>query len=98
MTLHNGALLTVIEACEYLRITRATLYRWAGQGRLRLIKIGERSTRVPLQDLRSLIAGDESAEKRGWAALSVAAFAGDWDNDQDAVYDNWRQIYGVREG
>ena len=27
--------------------------------------------------------------------LSEDAFAADWDNPQDADYDNWRQIYGV---
>ena len=32
-----------------------------------------------------------------WSALSVAAFAEDWDNDKDAIYDNWRELYGVPE-
>ncbi len=31
------------------------------------------------------------------APLSDEAFAKTWDNDEDAVYDNWREIYGVCE-
>lgn len=32
------------------------------------------------------------------AALSEETFARTWDNPQDAAYDRWREIYGVREG
>ncbi len=32
------------------------------------------------------------------AAASVEAFAEVWDNEHDAVYDNWRERYGVSEG
>ena len=35
-----------------------------------------------------------------WLRLSEGAFASDWDksdwdNEEDAVYDNWRELYGV---
>jgi len=30
-----------------------------------------------------------------WTKLSEASFAVDWDNQKDAVYDNWRALYGV---
>ncbi|MDW8365854.1 MAG: hypothetical protein RMK49_08435 [Abditibacteriales bacterium] len=29
--------------------------------------------------------------------LSLAALHDLWDNEEDAVYDNWRELYGVRE-
>lgn len=32
-----------------------------------------------------------------WGALSAAAFAEDWDNEQDAIYDNWRERYSLAE-
>ena len=42
---------------------------------------------------------DDSPEaKLAWLRLSEGAFASDWDNDLDAIYDNWRQLYGVEEG
>jgi hypothetical protein len=28
-----------------------------------------------------------------WSQLSAAAFNEDWDNPEDAIYDNWRTLY-----
>ena len=86
--------MSVSEVCEYLHITRATLYRWARLGRLRLYKLGERTTRVRRRDVQRMI--EASAGKEAWAALSEASFARDWENERDAAYDNWRELYGVR--
>ncbi|MEZ4728663.1 MAG: hypothetical protein R3E79_16130 [Caldilineaceae bacterium] len=30
-----------------------------------------------------------------WQELSLSAFEKDWDNEEDAIYDNWRTHYGV---
>lgn len=38
---------------------------------------------------------DENVERRGWALLSEKALRQVWDNDADAAYDNWRELYGV---
>ena len=38
---------------------------------------------------------DERTERQGWSFLSEASLQRIWDNDEDAVYDNWRQLYGV---
>ena len=38
---------------------------------------------------------DESAERQGWSFLSDVALQRIWDNEEDAVYDNWRELYGV---
>ena len=37
----------------------------------------------------------EGAERRGWSLLSEAALQRVWDNEEDAVYDNWRELYDV---
>lgn len=34
-------------------------------------------------------------EESDWQNLSLTAFAADWDNPDDAIYDNWREHYGV---
>ena len=39
---------------------------------------------------------DEERE-REWARVASAAFSKDWDNESDAVYDNWRERYCVPE-
>ncbi len=38
---------------------------------------------------------DERAERQGWSFLSEASLQRVWDNEEDAVYDNWRELYGV---
>lgn len=36
----------------------------------------------------------EIDEEVDWQELSLAAFEKDWDNEEDAIYDNWRTHYG----
>lgn len=38
---------------------------------------------------------DEQAERRGWSFLSESSLRRVWDNEQDAIYDNWRKLYGI---
>jgi hypothetical protein len=37
------------------------------------------------------------ADERDWAAAAEQSFAKDWDNEDDAIYDNWREHYHVPE-
>lgn len=41
---------------------------------------------------------DDQADRRAWSALSGDALASVWENDADAVYDDWRELYGVSAG
>jgi hypothetical protein len=41
---------------------------------------------------------DERAERQGWSFLSEVSLQRVWDNPEDAVYDNWRELYGVPAG
>lgn len=38
---------------------------------------------------------DERAERQGCSFLSEASLQRVWDNEEDAIYDNWRELYGV---
>jgi hypothetical protein len=38
---------------------------------------------------------DERADRQGWSFLSEAALHYVWDNEEDAIYDNWRELYEV---
>lgn len=40
----------------------------------------------------------ESDDETDWQAMSLASFVRDWDNPEDAVYDNWRDLYDVSAG
>lgn len=41
---------------------------------------------------------DREGEQRAWSALSADALARVWDNEEDARYDDWRELYGVPAG
>lgn len=38
----------------------------------------------------------EPEEEADWGSLGLAAFEKEWNNADDAVYDNWRDLYGVQ--
>lgn len=40
---------------------------------------------------------DAEAQEREWSAASLSSFAKDWENEEDAVYDHWREHYHVPE-
>lgn len=35
----------------------------------------------------------EIDEEKDWQRLSLSAFEQEWDNEEDAIYDNWRELY-----
>ncbi len=55
----------------------------------------------PKQEIIAVLISDkveelqEKTEAEALARLSESSFAQDWDNEEDAVYDNWKEIYGV---
>ena len=40
---------------------------------------------------------EEDDDEVDFAAASEAAFAEVWENEDDAMYDRWRELYGVPE-
>lgn len=41
------------------------------------------------------VVSEDAEDEMDWQAMSLAAFEKDWDNPDDAIYDNWRELYGV---
>lgn len=41
------------------------------------------------------ILADAQGEETDWLAMSLATFQQGWDNEEDAIYDQWRELYGV---
>lgn len=41
---------------------------------------------------------EEDSERRGWYRLAEPSLLRIWDNEGDAMYDNWRKLYDVPEG
>ena len=38
---------------------------------------------------------DERAERQAWSFISEHSLQRIWDNEEDALYDNWRDLYEV---
>lgn len=63
------------------------------------------SKRLPPQErfmlaklLLDTLITNEAADALDWMKLGLASFEADWDNPDDAVYDNWQEHYGVSAG
>lgn len=59
----------------------------------RRLAVVERLTLAKLL-LESVLADDLDADT-DWSALGLKAFQRDWDNEEDAIYDNWKEHYGI---
>jgi hypothetical protein len=38
---------------------------------------------------------DQQVEREGWSLLSEGALQRVWNNEEDACYDQWRELYGI---
>lgn len=41
---------------------------------------------------------DEEQIEADWMKMGLSSFEKDWDNPEDAIYDNWRIHYGISAG
>ena len=46
--------------------------------------------------LESILDG-EPGDEADWSAMSLDTFQRDWDNVEDTIYDNWRELSGQLE-
>ena len=97
--------LTIEESAATLRVSERTVRRWISRGALKARKVGG-TVRVP----REAVTGAGSRMSRpprgrppkavagSVSALSDDVFMRTWDNAEDAVYDGWPDLYGLRQG
>lgn len=83
------------EVAIRLGVSSRTIRRWISEGRLPATRYG-RQLRVSSEALVQL--GAEVRAPDSWPGLSTHAFAEDWDNELDAEYDRWEEIYGPPSG
>ncbi len=57
--------------------------------------ISEDDLIVKALDVLFSITQDAPVDRNAWTASSEASFSNVWNNDDDARYDNWRELYGV---
>lgn len=41
---------------------------------------------------------EEEQRDNHWGSLAIRGFAEDWENQKDAIYDNWKKYYHVQKG
>ncbi len=46
-------------------------------------------------EVRPIIGDEGSDDEAAWHDVGMSRLEEEWDNPQDAVYDNWRKLYGV---
>ena len=51
----DDKLLTITDAAQMLNISRQSLYRWAKDGKIQMIKIADNATRIKQSDIERLI-------------------------------------------
>jgi hypothetical protein len=61
-------------------------------------QLGAKERLVLARLLLDSILDAELEAEADWSAMGLAAFEKDWDNPEDAIYDNWRDHYGVPAG
>lgn len=54
--------LTVKEVADKLRVTRQAIYNWISEGRLKAVKVGGKSVRIPASSIAALIQPLEPGE------------------------------------
>jgi excisionase family DNA binding protein len=94
---------TIEETAATLRVSERTVRRWISRGTLAARKVA-RTVRIPRGSVGEAAVLPEAGRgrprkgtSRAFSALSDDALAQTWDNPEDAVYDRWRTIYGVRK-
>lgn len=90
---------TLEEAAKLLKLHPQTLRRWIHQGRFPAKRFG-RQFRLRLADIERAgrPALQEAAEQTHFDQLGLNSLAEVWDNEEDAIYDDWKELYGVEQG
>jgi excisionase family DNA binding protein len=97
--------LSIRDVAERLKVSQRTIRRWIDQGYLEIIKIG-RTVRIEENKLIDLVRNSGkpargssiAGEMESGSVLAEEVFARTWNNPQDAIYDQWRDVYDVRKG
>jgi excisionase family DNA binding protein len=98
---------TLGETAELLKVHPQTVRRWIREKRLRAQRFGKQYRLRP-EDIqraagnpaavRSAKLASEADGLEEFERLSLAGLHDLWDNDEDSIYDSWKELYGVQQG
>jgi hypothetical protein len=97
----NARCIEIIVACGGAAVFRAQgaiMIRVKGYYRNHRLELEQpldlaegREVEIIVRPVEPLTAEEEDEE---WREFGAARLEEEWDNDQDAIYDNWRELYG----
>jgi excisionase family DNA binding protein len=88
---------TLEEAASMLKLHPQTLRRWIREGKLPAKRFGKqfRLRREDFERAAQPSPQNEAGDSSHFDQLALTAMADLWDNEEDAIYDDWRTLYGV---
>ena len=91
---------TLEEAAGVLKLHPQTLRRWIREGKLPAKRFGKqfRLRREDLDQAAQPNIPKDTEESSHFDQLALAGMVDLWDNEEDAIYDDWRTLYGIAEG
>lgn len=89
---------TLGEAAAMLKVHVQTLRRWIREQKLPARECG-RQYRLTAADIEQLVRPSRGDDERdSFDDVAMAGLTELWDNEADAIYDDWKALYGVEEG
>jgi excisionase family DNA binding protein len=91
---------TLEEAASMLKLHPQTLRRWIREGKLPAKRFGKqfRLRREDFERAAQPGISKDAEESSHFDQMALAAMGDLWDNEEDAIYDDWRRLYGAAEG
>src|SRR5215208_5018139 len=91
---------TLEEAAGVLKLHTQTLRRWIREGKLPAKRFGKqfRLCREDLDQAAQPDGAKDAEESSHFDQLALTGMADLWDNEEDAIYDDWRTLYSIAEG
>lgn len=91
---------TLEEAAKLLKLHPQTLRRWIREGKLSAQRFGKQ-WRLRPEDIeraaRPALQKKEAGEWSRFERVALGSLAELWDNKEDSIYDNWKELYGVEK-
>jgi excisionase family DNA binding protein len=91
---------TLEEAARMLKLHPQTLRRWIRQGKLPAKRFGSQFRLRPedIERAAQPALPEEGEEFSQFDRMALASLAELWSNEEDAIYDNWQELYDVKSG